>query len=282
MFEFLRRKSSNPRKDLKGLLDNYEVQSFPGVVTSILGMLRDPESSITEIAEQIEMDPGLHVKILRLVNSVSFGLMRQVSSLNHAVTLLGRARLESMVLSFAVAESLAAPGVTCIDNTRFWLVAVRRAGLARMLALHLHAATQGESYTAALLQDIALPVLSMAKKDAYCALVERWNKEPGLDLAVLEKEAFGYDHAQVGALIAQVWGLPDYLVNAVGGHHGGVAGDVEPAVRLVSSLRYSEADDGSEGVVAACVGEFRMEEELIRNMLEMAFEDAEKTARIFA
>ncbi len=227
------------------------------------------------------MDPGMHVKILRLVNSAAFGLARKVSNLGHAVTLLGRARIETMVLSLAVMDSLPLPHNPCMSSSRFWLVATKRAGLARMLALHLHAATQAECFTAALLQDIGIPLLSTAKEDTYCPLLEQWNSNPSLELISAEKELLGYNHAQVGAVIAEYWGLPDYLINAIGGHHGSTETDVDPAVKLVSHLRYNDEDDGRGEIISACWEEYHVEEELVRNMIEKAFEDAEKTAEIF-
>ncbi|MCF6289690.1 MAG: HDOD domain-containing protein [Desulfobacterales bacterium] len=282
MLNFWRKKNNDPKKELKGLLGNYELHSFPAVTTRVLAMLRNPESSVLEIAGQIQMDPGMHVKILRLVNSVSFGLLKEVGNLDHAVTLLGRARLESMVLSFAVTESLASSTTFCLDTSRFWLVAARRAGLARMLALHLHAATQGECFTAALLQDMAIPVLSTAKKETYCQLFQRWDEDPGLDLASLERAALGYDHARVGALIAEKWGLPGYLVNAIDGHHGPTdSSRIDPAVRLVAHLRYNDENDGTEKLLAACREEFQMETGLVGNMIDASFAEAEKIALIF-
>ncbi len=282
MLNLWRRKRNDPEKDLQGLLGDYKLHSFPAVTTRVLAMLRDPESSVLEIAEQIQMDPGMHVKILRLVNSVSFGLLKEVSNLDHAVTLLGRARLESMVLSFAVTGSLASSTSFCLATSRFWLVAARRAGLARMLALHLHAATQGECFTAALLQDMAIPVLSTAKKGTYDELFRRWNQEPGLDLAALEREALGYDHARVGALIAEKWGLPDYLVNAINGHHGSTdSGRIDPAVRLVAHLRYNDQEDGTRELLRACREEFQMETDLVAGMIDSSFAEAKKISTIF-
>jgi HD-like signal output (HDOD) protein len=281
MFNFFRRKDRDPQKDLKGLLHNYELQSFPAVTTSVLGMLRDPESSIVEIAEQVEMDPGMHVKVLQLVNSVAFGLMKKVSSLRHAVTLLGRSRLESVVLSIAVSNSLPAANSFSFDASHFWLVAARRACLARLLAQHLHAATQAECFTAALLQDVAIPVLSTVKKEKYDTIIDQWNADAELDIIDLEKETFGYDHAHVGSLIAGSWGLPDYLVNAIGGHHGSDEEiKVDPAIRLVAHLRYNDASDGTEKILFDCRETFHISEELVRDMISTSFEEAKKISQI--
>ena len=68
----------------------------------MLAMLRDPESSMTDIAEQLQVDPGMHVKVLKTVNAAAFGLITRVTNLQHAAKLLGRSRLEAIILSHAV------------------------------------------------------------------------------------------------------------------------------------------------------------------------------------
>ncbi len=157
MFNFFKRSQKDPREELKVLLGDYELQSFPEAVMNVLGMLRDPHSETKDIADQIQMDPGMNIKILRLVNSAAFGLATKVSNLHHAVTILGRSRLESMLLTYAVATTVPST-LGCMDISRFWLASARRACLAKHIAMHLHAATQAESFTAALLQDLAIPL----------------------------------------------------------------------------------------------------------------------------
>ena len=175
---------------------------------NVLGMLRDPHSETRDIADQIQMDLGMSIKILRLINSAAFGLTTKVSNLHHAVTILGRSRLESMLLTYAVATTIPST-LDCMEISRFWLASARRACLAKHVALHLHAATQADSFTAALLQDLAVPLISEEKKLIYKDLLKKMAYGYGRDLDVMERELFGYDHPAIGALVAEEWGLPE-------------------------------------------------------------------------
>ena len=166
MFDFIKRKQKDPKEELKELLGGYELPKFPGVVINVLGMLRDPNTETKDIADRIRMDLGMNIKILRLINSVAFGLITKVSNLNHAITILGRSRLESMLLTYAVVNTIP-PSLSCMEISCFWLASARRACLAKHIALHLHAATQAESFTAALLQDLAVPLISKGKRQLY-------------------------------------------------------------------------------------------------------------------
>jgi len=126
MAYFFNRKQKDPKAELKALLGDYEVQQFPAVVMDVLGMLRDPDADTGEIADKIQMDLGMSIKILRLINSASFGLATKVSNLHDAVALLGASRLESMLLTYAVANTMPST-LECMEISRFWLASARRA-----------------------------------------------------------------------------------------------------------------------------------------------------------
>lgn len=281
MFNFFQRKQKDPKRELNALLGGYELQSFPTVVMNALGTLRDPQSVIKEIADQIQMDPGMNIKILRLVNSAAFGLVTKVSNLHHAVTILGRSRLESMLLSYAVANNIP-PKLDCMGISRFWLAAAKRACLAKHIALHLHAATQAESFTAGLLQDMAIPLISQVKGTVYKDLIEKWHTDKYADIDVMEREQFGYDHPSIGALVAEAWDLPDYLIQAIAGHHDlSEQSSAEPAVRLVSFIRYFDVGDGTERLIEFAEENFNIGTNMMQELISKAFAEAEQFAEIF-
>jgi HD-like signal output (HDOD) protein len=281
MFDFFKRKQKDPKEELKTLLGNYELQSFPAGVINVLGLLRDPHSEIKDIADQIRMDPGMNVKILRLVNSAAFGLVTKVSNLRHAVTILGRSRLESMLLTYAVATTMP-PSLDCMDISRFWLSSARRACLAKHIALHLHAATQAECFTAALLQDLAIPLISEAKGLQYKDLIIKWHEDQTAKIDIMEQELFGYDHPAIGALVAEEWGLPEYLIHSIAGHHDiSEKSLAEPAVRLVSLVKYFEEDDGTELLINIAEQDYGINGSMIKDMISKTFDEAEQFAGMF-
>ena len=281
MLNVFRRHKKDPKSELRSLIGDYELPSFSGTVMKVLTTLRDPDFSMTEVAEQLQADPGLHVKVLKTVNSAAFGLSTRVSNLHHAATLLGRSRLETIVLSQAVNGVLPTVQVPFFDMKQFWISAARRASLARVLAHHLHPATQVESFTAGLLQDMALPVLITIKPKEYRVIMRRWKIEKGSWLNALEREILGYDHSTIGALMAEEWGLPEYLIIAISGHHD-LDGEsqVEPAIKLVSYIRGGDKEDATDIIVNLCIEEFGMEQDTTMEMINKAFEDAKELAKM--
>ncbi len=270
MFKFLKRKDTRPGEELRSMLGKVKLPSFNITVMNVLQMLRDPDSSMHDIGNQVQVDPGMNVKVLRTVNSAAYGLASKIGNIHHAVSMLGRSRLESIILSVAVRDTLPDVNSMYINEARFWAVAETRASLARALAGHLHPVTKAEAFTAALLQDMAVPVIISVKKEAYLSVLEKWRVDRESKLHVLEQEAFGYDHALIGGLMAEEWGLPQYLIDALNGHHEESDNSkVEPAVRLVSCLRY-DSDEGIDQVKDKCVSEFDMDVQLAEQIIEEA------------
>ena len=219
MLAFLKKRKKNSGKELRSLLGKFELPSFNVTVMKVLSLLRDPDSSMKEIAEQVQIDPGMHVKALRTVNAAAFGLASKVSSIQHAASLLGRSRLESIVLSIAVKDALPEIQSPYLDERRFWETASERACLAGALAGCLHPSTKAESFISALLQDMAIPVIMHANRERYTVVLDQWFAERELMLDEIEKKALGYDHATIGALMAEEWDLPEHVGRAIWGHH---------------------------------------------------------------
>jgi len=278
MLKFLQR----GRSEVDRVLDGYELPSFPGPVMSVLGKLRDPEMSLQDIIVDLEIDPGLHVKVLRTVNSVAFGLSHKVSSLRHAASLLGRSRLESLVLGVGVKDGLDRMVLPAwFDKHSFWLSAARRAALARGLTEIFHPQSQAEAFTIGLLQDMGVPVMAALKRDIYRDLYQGWQQDEHMaDLADLETSAFNLAHPELGAGIAARWEFPGLLINHVGAHHARFDKGCDIAIHIASRItdRAAPVDVGS---FAACVShDTGIDRNLMENLMARVEEEAAELAGV--
>ncbi|MBN1292825.1 MAG: HDOD domain-containing protein [Candidatus Latescibacteria bacterium] len=283
MLNIFKKRNTTPQNDLQSILGGYELPSFPATVMNVLTALRDPDFSMTSVAKQLEGDPGLHVKILKTVNSSAFGLTTRVMNLHRAVALLGRSRLETIVLSQAVHSVLPNVDMPYFNMKEFWHSAAKRASLARVLALHLHPATQIESFTSGLLQDMALPILITVKPKEYSNIFERWKCSREISFNKLEIETIGFDHSTTGALIAKEWGLPEYLINAILYHHIENKNiDVEPAIVIVSHIRDNYDENIVDKLVELCTQKYGMDAEKVVLITKTALENAEEFSQMLA
>jgi len=249
MFGFLSRRKVDPRKQLSALMGDYALPSFPGVVLQALEEMRKESGSASSVAQVISRDPGTSIRLLKLVNSASFGSARKIESVQQAVSMLGMSHVESLVLSIGVRTALPnweAPG---FETQRFWRTAARRAEVASGFAALLHPASRHLSFTAALLADMAVPLLTACPTITYSPLLIQWHGG-GSSLEELEQEALGCHHGDVATWLCNEWELPEALAEAIGGHHGAEDLRCPPAVSLAGLLRETDNHTGIDELVA--------------------------------
>ncbi len=279
MFTFFKGKT-DPKQNLKKVLKNYELPSFPAVVMQILQKIRSPYSSASAIAETLSMDPGISVKVLRIANSAAFSPTKEIENLTQAIALVGMSQLESLVLGVGVAKSM--PKRTCPfhNMSGFWLTSARRAFLANELAQIICPSKESECFTGAFLQDLALPFLAQQRAKEYEAIFKHW-QEKGGDLAELERKIFPWDHTEVASWICAEWGLPENIAAAIRGHHGAeVKNHVALGpVRIVGILREEDANSGMAEMFELAQDEYGVEQETIAEMIAPVYERAADLAR---
>lgn len=267
-FSFRRKKKSAAD------LDSFDIPSFSSSVISLLGKLRDPDIDINEIAVDLECDPGLYIRVLKTVNSASFGLSRKVSNIGHAANLLGRSRLESLVLSVAVKNNLSDGMAGGLNMKEFWRVASLRASVAKALALELHPHQQSDVFTIGLLQDMAIPLLSNRHGRDYQELYRCWQDGDDVNLAEQEEKLFGVDHMSLGAHMAETWGFPETLISAIGEHHDLENPEVPLAIRIAAFITSAPQEASIVQLAEQASKVFQLEQDRVEQVLERAFEES--------
>ncbi len=267
------------------MIGDHELPSFSGVVMQTLERMREPRSSPGALAAVMAADPGLSVRVLKAVNTAAYSVRQKITSLEQAIALLGLSTVESLVLAVAVRDALPTGAARGFDSTRFWRAAARRAATARTLAARLLPAQAAESFTASLLQDMAIPVLATERIAAYGALLEHWHNSDD-DLAQLEYGEFGWSHPEIATWMCAEWVLPEDLASSIGAHHGEVGeGTVglacPPAVALVSHLREAEERTGADQLIEAVHTRFAVGLDEVADLVVESFDSAEELAALF-
>ncbi len=256
-------------------LKDFNIPSFSVAVINLLGKLRNPEICVNELATDLEQDPGLHLRVLKTVNSSAFGLSRKVSNIKHAVNLLGRGRLESLVLSVTVKNNLTTnQQAAWLDMQEFWKMASRQAAVARVLATALHPNTQSDVFTIGLLQNMAIPVLANREGERYRTLYQHWQSGE-VNLAEQELQLFGIDHATLGAQMAEHWGFPESLIEGIGEHHELENLTIPLSVRISALMKESHDNDSAKILSQQATQLFDLDEKLLQ-LIEEALEQSKE------
>jgi len=194
----------------------HQLPSTPRFQRLLGEAVRHPDVGLDELASIIEQDGAMAAKVLQLVNSSFFGLARRQTSIWEAVAYLGTELLKDLTLGASVFDSATFPPLA-----GFSLEAAQRHGLlSARIAQRLvpDKSLEGEAFTAALLHDIGKTIFALKMPERY-AEVLRTCHETGRADHVVEQELLGVTHAEVGAYLLALWGLPLSLVEAVAHHH---------------------------------------------------------------
>ena len=183
----------------------------------LLQVFQDAEAEPAEFVAPIESDLGLVGQVLRFANSSYFGFSREVASVKQAVTLVGMRTIKNFVLWSAVFSQVPDPKCGPFHLKQLWEDSLRRALFARKLVTLFGSKTTDDAFAAALLQDMAIPLLAKGAPAQYSRLLEARERD-GTRLSALEHEAFGWTHAEAAKGMARHWSLPEELAVIVGSH----------------------------------------------------------------
>jgi HD-like signal output (HDOD) protein len=203
--------------DLEKLLTGGQLPGLPQSAINLLQLSKDAKAGPAEFAKPIEADPGLTSQVLRFVNSSYFGFSREISGVRQAVQLVGIRTVKNFALWSAVFSLMPNPKCGPFDLKCLWQDSLRRALFARLVAKQLGVKDGEDAFVAALLQDMAVPVLAKAYPAEYQQLLEA--RENGKRrLSDLEREHFGMTHAEAAGHMARHWNLPESTARFVERH----------------------------------------------------------------
>jgi putative nucleotidyltransferase with HDIG domain len=198
---------------------------FSPILARLMATLADEDVSFASLADTIEKDSVLAGHVLRIVNSALYARTRTVSSVRHAVSLLGVVKLRNLTTSLAVAKLWAQikfPHGWSLK--RFNLHSVATALMADLLATRMAAPYPEGAFTAGLLHDVGKLLIAVSLPYEYES-VERACWAP-----VIEREFLGTTHAELSYEILSRWKLPAPIEDAVAAHHSAPGDPASPAL----------------------------------------------------
>ncbi len=203
--------------DLHELLESAQLPALPQTAIRLLELSQDASNGPVEFARPIEADAGLMGQVLRFVNSSYFGFTREISSVKQALALVGVRTIKNFALWSAVFSLVPDPKFGPFDLKKLWQDSLRRAVFARILGKAIKLDNAEDLFAAALLQDMAIPLLLKELPEHYEGLIERRGQEH-LRLSQLERELFGWDHAEAAAALVRNWRLPEEFATLIERH----------------------------------------------------------------
>lgn len=205
---------------LRKVVDRIQgLPTLPSMLSSINRLMVNPRTSAKEIAQLISSDPAITSKVLRVVNSSFYGFPNRISTVTHAIVILGFNTIRSIVLSTSIFDALRKAGKPDgFDRASFWRHSIAAGACSRVLARRLGYTSLEEFFIAGLLHDVGKIAMDSFLPDDFAKVVAKVREA---DVTMLEAETavLGVTHAEVGGWLLQRWSLSQGLVDAVAHHH---------------------------------------------------------------
>jgi len=195
-------------------------RSLPSLYLEVMKELQSPNASAAAVGEIIAKDLAMTAKLLQVVNSVFFGLQQRVNSPSEAVFILGLDTVRSLVLSVHAYAELDKVKPLYFSTDKLWRHSMAVAHRAKKLAQRVtnDEKIADEAYTAGLFHDIGKIVLASNMADTYNGGLALAKKRQ-IPVCEVEAELFGATHAETGAYLLGLWGLPVPILEAIALHH---------------------------------------------------------------
>lgn len=208
---------------------------LPQAVSSVLKLADDPDSSPRDLEKVIERDPAITAKVLRVANSAYYGAVT-VPTVGRAISFLGLSSIRSLIVSVAFQQMISGKSSTSsFDRTEYWKHSLAVGTASRIIAKMRMPTKAEELYCAGMMHDIGMLVLDRFMPDEFDSSLVI-SKQMNLPLHLVEQEKVMFDHAEVGGMLAQRWGLVPMMQHAIRFHHNPMDdGDYYESTCIVSA-----------------------------------------------
>jgi signal transduction histidine kinase/HD-like signal output (HDOD) protein/CheY-like chemotaxis protein len=196
-----------------------KLPTLSAVATQLIKLTMDETSDAQQVAAIIETDQSLASKVLQIVNSASYGFAGRVTTMTHAVSLLGFSTIRSLALSMTVSDMFGpSEEAGAFDRAGFWKHSLACAVCAELIAERAGTRYARETFLAGLLHDIGKIALDTCAREDFDRVI-REAADKHISVLEAERQLLETDHAVVGKWVAERWGLPEIFTHAIWLHH---------------------------------------------------------------
>jgi putative nucleotidyltransferase with HDIG domain len=217
--------------------------SLPAVYTEVINELQSKEPAVKKVAEIISTDLAMTAKILQVVNSAFFGLVRKISNPKEAVMLLGTETIKALVLSVKIFSEFNQKKFSWFNFDELFNHSMAVSMFAQTISKkeHLDQNLVNNSLMAGMFHDLGKLILVTNFQEPYQkVLTEAANTKQ--NLWDLECEMFGTSHAEIGAYLMGLWGLEYPVIEAIAFHHR-PGKSLSNSTGLLTAVHFGDAFD---------------------------------------
>ncbi|MBW2317143.1 MAG: HDOD domain-containing protein [Deltaproteobacteria bacterium] len=208
--------------------------TLPHILLKLINACNNHGVTVKDISKIIDKDSSLSAKVMKMINSVHYGLPTRITSIEQALLLLGTDAVKNIAVSAAVFQVFGAARGNGIFNLKsFWRHCLLCASMAKLIAKKTSYSSAEEAFLSGLLHDIGKLVLWVNFPREYAEVLQ--SSKAKTDLPMVETNQLGITHSEVGAWMIGKWHLQSFMADAVLYHHesAGKILDALPLVKVV-------------------------------------------------
>jgi len=199
-----------------------DLPPLPVAVTRIMQAVTDPNTSAEDLNKLISMDQGLASKVLRVVNSSYYGFPKRISTITHAVLMLGFSTVRNLVLGVSAFGLMGQKSMPYgLNRATFWEHSIATAVAGAVVArkrLPDASSAPDEAFVGGLLHDHGKLFLDSYFRVEFAVAMAYAARDKKTSIEA-ENRVLGINHTVVGRRIAECWNFPSHLVAIIGSHH---------------------------------------------------------------
>jgi putative nucleotidyltransferase with HDIG domain len=199
----------------KIILETIDVPSLPTVAMKALELINDDGTSIDELEKIISRDQSFSSRLLRIANSPYYGMNRRIDTISSGVMLIGFNTMKSLVVAASLKDMHRKYG---LFEQKLWEHSLGVSVASSLLAQFTKMAQPEEALVAGLIHDVGKTILNNNIPDKYMTIAQKAH-DGQVMFHEVETEMLGYNHCEVGGLIARKWKLPKNLEVVIEYHH---------------------------------------------------------------
>lgn len=193
---------------------------LPSIYKELMEIIKSEEVSLKKIGDLISQDISISAKILQLVNSSFFSVMKKVSDIHQAINLLGLEIVKDIILTFHIFNQVDVQLIKRFHLKELWIHSLGVGTLAKAITqdLKLSSEKAESAFVAGLLHDIGRLILVLEFPNTYSEVIQRVKTEK-ISLIEAEREIFHITHCEIAAYLTSLWGFSSCITEAILLHH---------------------------------------------------------------
>ena len=194
-----------------------QLPALPRTCSRLRELIARDDVSVKQVADVIAADSAITAKVLQIVNSSFFRLSKRITRIDQAVSHLGFIAIRNIAMSVEVFSLWRSNNAfASFDPERLQQRAQEVAAVARALTHKTPLAD--DALLAGLLHNIGYGIL-MQECPQDMARALQVARTEAIPMHQAERDVIGASHAEIGAYLLGLWGLPYAVLEAVAFQH---------------------------------------------------------------